>query len=75
MGNSNDPTAATPPCSVLSLDPSALCPDETLEASWPSVSGKGDMTGKETKSDKKLVPQVDIFLQEEEPWVNYFLKI
>lgn len=68
MGNSNDPTAATPPCSVLSLVPNALCLDETLEASWrPSVSGKGDVTGKETESNKKLVPQADIFLQEEEP--------
>lgn len=50
----------TAPSSVLSLVPIAFCPDETLEASRPSVTEKGDMTGKDTKSDMKSVPQTNI---------------
>lgn len=53
-----------PPSSMLSLIPIAFCPNETLEASCPSVTGNSDMTGKDTKSDKKSVRQTHICLLE-----------
>lgn len=55
----------TPAPAVLVPVPVAFCPDETLEDSWPSVTGKGDMTSKETESDRESVPQMKSFLGEE----------
>lgn len=45
---------------MLPLVPIAFRPDETLEASWPSVTGKRDMTGIENELDKKSVPKINI---------------
>lgn len=72
LGNSNDPYTSyvslppdTPPSSVLSLVPTVFCPDETLEASWLLITGKGDLTSKKPESDMQSVPKINISLLEE----------
>lgn len=73
MGNSNDLAQLLLPL-WATHGPQGLVPRGNSGSSWPSVTGKGDMTGKENESDKKSLPETDIFLQEY-PSVNYFSEV